>query len=147
MLFKPELCHLILLGLKTQTRRLGHAQTDCATYETPLPGTLISISRNGRVHWRVGHTYAVQPGRGQGQVGRIRITAICQERLRDITEADAQAEGCDGIAVGREGEPIYISKRDHFALLWDSIHRHPHAWGDNPLVWVLTFELAAAEGA
>ena len=61
---------------------------------------------------------------------RIRILAIRQERLQDITEADAKAEGVADVAAYRE--------------LWESINgKTPGArWDANPMVWVLTFEVA-----
>ena len=85
---------------------------------------------------------------------RIRITAIRQESLQDITEADAIAEGC----LGYEPKQIYVHISDyhktsfpgatpvkHYSELWDSINNRKGArWEDNPLVWVLTFEVAKA---
>lgn len=65
---------------------------------------------------------------------RIRITAIRRERLQDITEEDARAEGVDSVAEYRE--------------LWESINGKTKGarWADNPDVFVLTFELVK-EGA
>lgn len=104
-----------------------------------------------RIKWQVGRTYAVQPGRGQKQVGRIRLTGIRQERLQDITEADCKAEGIElPIDVETKGnlyDGIEVSyrireRRDQYAALWDTIHtRKGTRWEDNPLVWVLEFEL------
>lgn len=61
---------------------------------------------------------------------RIRITAIRQERLQDITEADAKAEGVGSV--------------EEYRALWESINgKTPGArWADDPLCWVLTFEVA-----
>ena len=94
MLFKPELINKIVLGEKTQTRR-------------PVKSTDPT--------WRVGKTYAVQPGRGQSGVWwnpqtkewlrfrseyhgavellRIRILEIDSQDVRDISHADSIAEG------------------------------------------------------
>ena len=60
---------------------------------------------------------------------RIRILAIRQGRLQDITEADAKAEGVADVAAYRE--------------LWESINgKTPGArWDANPTVFVLEFEL------
>ena len=58
---------------------------------------------------------------------RIKLLAIRQEPLQDITHADALAEGVGSVEEYRE--------------LWDSINnRKGLRWDDNPLVWVLTFE-------
>jgi len=65
---------------------------------------------------------------------RIRITAIRQERLQAITEADAKAEG--------------VSSKGEYAKLWNRINKRKGTrWSDNPLVWVLTFEVVKEKGA
>jgi hypothetical protein len=70
---------------------------------------------------------------------RIRITAIRQERLGDISEADCLAEG--GVSWWSEHEGPQLL-RAGYAELWDSINtRKGTRWMDNPLVWVLTFEV------
>lgn len=133
----------------------------------------------GRLKWRVGNTYAVSPGRGKPcvfwntlapewtdqkegwlliegiwQPLHIRIAAIRQERLQDITEADARAEGwphadiygqSEIVPIGEsmtatwhKGEPPQIWYR----TLWETINtRKGTRWQDNPDVWVLTFEV------
>lgn len=105
--------------------------------ETPMPTGEYTITavftKAGRLKWRVGRTYAVQPGRGQKAVARILITGIRRERVCDISEADVRAEGC----VATEQHPIQA-----FADLWDSIHTKPGTrWEDAVTVWVLEFEL------
>lgn len=67
----------------------------------------------------------------------LEITDVRVERLQDISEADARAEG---VALptdyDRGREPTY---RHHFAALWDSVT--PSArWAANPWVWALTFK-------
>ena len=78
MIFKPELVNLILAGKKTQTRR-------------PL-----FYDIHGKVipcRYKVGKTYAVQPGRGKHQVARIEILEVRRESWGAISEPDAIAEG------------------------------------------------------
>jgi hypothetical protein len=77
---------------------------------------------------------------------RIQITAIRRERIQDISEEDAKAEGlifepCCGWCAStlRLYKPNPISA---YALLWDSINRTKGTrWADNPAVWVLTFKV------
>jgi hypothetical protein len=116
---------------------------DCPTYT------------NVRALYIIGRTYAVVPGRGQPAVWwrelvsggpynlarekpllqsgwqplRIRITAIRQERLQDMSEADARAEG--------------VASVEDYKALWTRINGKTKGarWEDNPAVWVLTFEM------
>lgn len=50
-----------------------------------------------RRKWVVGSAYPVQPGRGEKSVGRIQITGIRLEDVRQISEGDAKAEGFKSI--------------------------------------------------
>lgn len=164
----------VLDGTKTQTRRLAIPEHCPWVNEIGENGELVDITHISIVKespygvrelWRVGKTYAVQPGRGrpcihrrytyndewtysagkpEGNGGkqwtpcRIRITGIRQERLQGIATVDAIAEGCPAIHKGG----ILYSPIDRYADLWDSIHTKPgETWADNPLVWVLEFEL------
>jgi len=64
----------------------------------------------------------------------LRITDVRVERVRDISEADAQAEG----VYTDPACPAY----DSFQTLWNSINsKRGHGWDVNPWVWVLTFEV------
>ena len=60
---------------------------------------------------------------------RICITAIRQEPLQSITEADARAEGVNNI--------------EEYRALWERINGKTKGarWEDNPTVWMITFEL------
>lgn len=102
---------------------------------------------NYRLKWQVGRTYAVQPGRGKAAIGRIRITAIRKERVQDITEEDAFAEGCKKGEIWESGpnELGYTFKfqtkaQFEFKTLWEEVHG-PGAWERNDGVWVLEYEL------
>jgi len=65
------------------------------------------------------------------------------ERLQDITEEDAIAEG---IRIGIGGEP-YFSCRDAFVALWNSINtKRGYGWDTNPWVWVYEFEKISRTG-
>jgi hypothetical protein len=65
----------------------------------------------------------------------LAVTNIRIERLQDISEEDAIAEGIPN-------RPAEESNRDEFADLWDSINgkKKGCAWNDNPWVWVVEFK-------
>lgn len=65
----------------------------------------------------------------------LEVTQVRVERLQDISEADAIAEGC---GVMRDVVPV-VTARDEFAALWESIHG-AKAWVRNPWVWVVEFK-------
>ena len=67
----------------------------------------------------------------------LRITAVRVERLQDISEDDARAEGWPG-PVTETGFPI-ASPLAWFANVWTSING-PGAWEANPWVWAIAFE-------
>jgi hypothetical protein len=74
---------------------------------------------------------------------RIRITAIRQEHLQNMSREDCVAEGIGSytfaMGIMSENPP---DKRWKFIKLWDSINtRKGTRWEDNPRVWVLTFEV------
>lgn len=104
----------VLSGEKTQTRRilkpgdldlikrvegypLKHLDDNTTIQQLPIEvantATITAVDRAQRRLWYVGQSIAVQPGRGQKAVGRIEITAIRREDVRQISEADAIAEG------------------------------------------------------
>jgi len=68
----------------------------------------------------------------------LRITDIRVERLQDISEDDARAEGCDPV-VHPDGAVDCGTRKTTFASLWNKING-PGAWDENPWVWVLAFE-------
>lgn len=136
----------VLAGRKTQTRRLVKGKE----WYSPVMDCVMTSQHNGRMKWWVGQTYAVQPGRGQKAVGRIKLLAIRMERLQAISEADAQAEGCELEAwpPGDDDGPtrFRLNYRGQYRKLWDSIYTAPGTrWADSPLVWVLEFELVRGE--
>lgn len=64
----------------------------------------------------------------------LEITAVRIERLQDISEADANAEGCPMLAEDQN----WTQCRDWYRDLWKSING-PDSWGANPYVWVIEF--------
>jgi hypothetical protein len=85
----------------------------------------------------------------------LRITDARIERLQDISEKDAIAEGVEGAFVedgrywrnyGLSDEeaacsPMLNFPTESFRTLWESINGKG-SWGANPWVWVLTFDRA-----
>jgi hypothetical protein len=73
---------------------------------------------------------------------QLHVVAVRVERLQDITEHDAKAEGCQQ-AVGGQGEVPVLTYRTGFVRLWDSINlARGQGWLTNPLVWVVEFTRA-----
>lgn len=112
--FRPELCRKVLDGTKTETRR--------------------PVSENPRSPWYVGECglvmgreYAVQPGRGQLAVGRMRLThPPHQEKLNEITRFGAI----------REGFPSRVAFFSYYEDLHGSIDYEQ-------IVWVIRFALVS----
>ncbi len=108
----------VIQGQKWQTRRLVKA-SDCL-----VEGVAIQRGTN-RILYAVGKTYAVQPNRGKKAVARILLTGLRRERVADITESDARAEG-------------FLS-REEFLSTWCAIHGIKSDL--NREVWVFEFKL------
>ena len=70
----------------------------------------------------------------------LEIVAVRVERLTEISEADAQAEGCAIECMRPTGDDngSAIWGPGGYAALWDSING-VGAWATNPYVWVLQF--------
>lgn len=80
---------------------------------------------------------------------RLKVTDVKVERLQDISEADAIAEGIERVAhYGTTGYMLYtepdaaysdIDAVYSFESLWQSINGK-ESWEQNPWVWVVKFE-------
>ena len=79
----------------------------------------------------------------------LEVTAVRVERVQDISEEDARAEGAtpkmqtaDDVDGAPDASP-WRAYRAGFADLWDKINGpRGYGWGVNPWVWVLTFQRA-----
>ena len=110
---------------------------DCPRYKATLDyqcGDKIKSPHEGPFTWR-------SPIHMPRRFSRLTlvVTDVRVQRLQEISEADAKAEGVDGVCWEdwRDyGGPS--SYRLPFRSLWNSIHGHD-AWDDNPWVAALTF--------
>lgn len=77
----------------------------------------------------------------------LEITGVRVERLHEISEADARAEGCPFTWDGKQYEPPLPQVdswqgygRASFSLLWSQING-ADSWTANPWVWVVEFRV------
>ena len=76
------------------------------------------------------------------------VSHVRVERLQDISEADAIAEGLEWVAPGMWSVVGHLPILGHdpravYAELWDHING-AGAWAANPWVWVVSFSVRAA---
>jgi hypothetical protein len=83
----------------------------------------------------------------------LEITGVRVERLQDISEADAIAEGVESFTYRglttyhnyalsdewAEVSPMLESPIESYQTLWESING-PDSWAENPWVWVVEFK-------
>ena len=71
----------------------------------------------------------------------LEITGVRVERLQDISEDDALAEGCSSTAIVHEDGEDYTGHyaSEEYQDLWESING-PGSWEANPWVWVIEFK-------
>ena len=67
----------------------------------------------------------------------LKCTKVRVERLQDISEKDAQAEGAMDMNSGVRGETDY---RSGFENIWEAINGRD-SWDDNPFVFIYEFYL------
>jgi hypothetical protein len=77
----------------------------------------------------------------------LRVTNVRVERLQDISEEDARAEGCitfhDKTGDGKFEDVLEfdLTARDAFCELWQRLNlKRGYGWETNPWVWVYEFE-------
>lgn len=79
----------------------------------------------------------------------LEIVSVRVERVQEITEADAMAEGCEEAECKFCADPQGVQGahcncdegyRESFRALWDSINaKRGYGWDVNPWVWVIQF--------
>ncbi|MDG3040467.1 hypothetical protein [Roseicyclus marinus] len=78
----------------------------------------------------------------------LTVTDVRVQRLQEISEAGAKAEGAafhDGRGIGHSGwrhdlSDVHADARSSFARLWNSLHG-PDAWDANPWVAAISFDV------
>ncbi|WP_420465564.1 hypothetical protein [Panacagrimonas sp.] len=75
----------------------------------------------------------------------LRITDVRVQRLQDISEKDAAAEGVERDSDGwfdylMPGTQCCTNARDSFRTLWESING-PGSWDADPWVWCVSFDV------
>lgn len=80
----------------------------------------------------------------------LEVTGVRVERLHDISEEDAKAEGvtfgevADYTINGEPGRAAIFNARDAFAYLWAGING-ADSWKANPWVWCVSFRRVEAQ--
>lgn len=176
VMFTPENVLLMLADLKWETRRLASsplAKREPGELLWVRERTMVEGVRRGPRGEAVSLSYAASPltmislpipprlNRSAIVPGKylsmgcfreasrltLRVTAKRLQRLQDITEEDACAEGMPEPYLGDADPPweeqaIMVSRRRQYRNLWNSLHDKPgQRWPDNPEVVALTFHV------
>ena len=178
ILFSAPMVRAILAGTKTQTRRMVNAKWSArCPYGQPgdrlwVRETWQAVNGNDRARHIVTHPrpdrgwleYAATPRLDEPAykwrpsifmprwASRItlEVTGVRVQRLHDISEADARAEGID-FDPG-EGGTFHVaglagcgsdSAVDAYRKLWEAINGL-RSWAANPWVWVVEFKNATS---
>lgn len=142
--FAPALLLAVIEGRKTQTRRpiRGNAESPPSISPNdrlivlekwgrdPTTGDVVIARESSRpLAWKAGRFMP----RAAAKVV-LRVKSVRRERLNDISEADACAEGFSSTPGTNAVE--------QFRAVWDSIYdSRGLGWRANPAVWVIDFEL------
>ena len=70
----------------------------------------------------------------------LEITDVRAERLQEISEEDAKAEGAEAIGWGGFGPITFLNG---YRMIWNQING-PGSWDANPFVWAVSFKRADA---
>lgn len=70
----------------------------------------------------------------------LAIETIRVQRLGEISEEDAIAEGVDAVSVEKVQRQATWTRRSDYRQLWDKLNaRRGFGWATNPWVWVIEF--------
>ena len=111
-----------------------------ATYRDPYTGSTEIDHIGKKITWRP----SIHMPREAARIF-LRVTNVKAERLQDITDEDAIAEGMSQILV--DGV-VFISAKGDFHVFWDALNiKRGYGWDTNPWVWVIEFERITKEEA
>ena len=144
MSFRPDACEMCLDGRKRRTRRIWKPEWEIVPFGSAPQlvswggSTLLPV----RVLWEVGRPITIKPSRTAKGAGQVMCTGLRRERVRDITEEEAEMEGTAAVVVAyRDGRAEYRTAVESFAKVWRSLYPSgPRSWDENPLVVVIEFE-------
>lgn len=126
-LYIHEPIEFVTVGRQTAAMRyLDDGPTE-GFYTVPIPDR-VKYPSLGR--WK-GRTIPIEWAREFDEITNIRV-----ERVQDISEEDAKAEGVDASQSDQWDNWCYV----HFKRLWYQINSKKHPWESNPWVWVVEFK-------
>jgi hypothetical protein len=121
----------------------GYGDQPCVVYEDEWRGKEYHAAEVRPYARRFGHIPGIHMPRDASRV-LLEVTGVRVERLQDISETDAIAEGITKTRAGfwstygRSGVDGTYSPVSSYRCLWDSING-PESWDANPWVWVVEF--------
>jgi len=108
------------------------------TIQFPASGDNPESREDGRVIWR--KRPSIHMPRWASRI-LLEITNVRVERLQEVSETDAKAEGVNGEQEAIDaGLSWYDKPRRAFQFLWQSING-ADSWDANPWVWVVEFRV------
>jgi hypothetical protein len=70
----------------------------------------------------------------------LEVTEVRVQRLQEISEEDAKAEGVTPAPFCRAGRRNGLEHLDSFETLWDQINGAKAPWSSNPWLWCVSFK-------
>lgn len=117
-----------------------------ANYPDHVPSHYESVPPASDIRW----TPSIHMPRNASRI-LLEITGVRVEKLKSISEGEAQSEGVAQLRQGfwKHYQPGWtqhqLSARGAFATLWDSIYGFGE-WDRNPWVWVIEFKRIEGDG-
>jgi len=147
MIFSPDSISMIFDGRKRMTRRPVKEEEEVGWSTAPIrvDAVLSGYPGKTRLKWKVGRTYAIQPGRGCKAVGSFELGGIRCERCCDISEDDVAAEGLRwngerwkyGDHAIETADSYPVGHQAAYITLISSMYR---SFDPTDLVWVLEWD-------